>query len=297
MPEYAEQGKPMQSPHKPQDHDPQHWHQPKTTWTDEPQLQLSTIRQVSATEPAPTITIRILSINGSCDTLALPDSGADISAAGPKLLKLLSEHPLNLLPSEVNPRTADGHTMQPMGRLPVTFHLQGRQHKEDVHIYPDVPAVIMSWKAAKSLSILPSHYPQPMPIRTISVTHTSEVKMINATTSSSEERTVVSKYPTVFDGQIRTVQGEEFRICLAANAKPFCVHTPRTIPFAYRDKLKAELDLLESQKVIAPVTEATTWCAPIVVTPKKHSDSIRMCVDLSHLNRFVIREQYQSPTQ
>ena len=42
------------------------------------------------------------------------------------------------------------------------------------------------------------------------------------------------------------MQGEEFRICLAANAKPFCVHTPRTIPFAYRDKLKAELDLLES---------------------------------------------------
>lgn len=116
--------------------------------------------------------------------------------------------------------------MQPMGRLPVTFHLQGRQHKEDVHIYPDVQGVIMSWKAAKSLSILPSHYPQPMPIRTIPVTHTSEVKMINATTSSSEERTVVSKYPTVFDGQIRTVQGEEFRICLAANAKPFCVHTP-----------------------------------------------------------------------
>ena len=50
----------------------------------------------------------------------------------------------------------------------------------------------------------------------------------------------------------------------------------------------AELDPLESQNVITPVTAVTTWCAPIVVTPKKNSDKIRMCVDLSHLNQFVI---------
>ena len=73
------------------------------------------------------------------------------------------------------------------------------------------------------------------------------------------------------------------------------VSTPRSIPYAYRDKLKAELDLLQSQNIIAPVTEATIG-APIVVAPKKNSDRIRMCVDLSHLNRYVKRERYQSPT-
>ena len=92
------------------------------------------------------------------------------------------------------------------------------------------------------------------------------------------------------------MQGEEFHIAIDDTAKPFCVHTPHTIPFAYRDKLQAELNLLESQHIITPVTEATTWCVPIVVTLKKHSDKIRMCVDLSHLNRFVICERYQSPT-
>ena len=73
-------------------------------------------------------------------------------------------------------------------------------------------------------------------------------------------------------------------------------YTPCAIPFAYRDKLQAELYLLESQSIITPVTEATTWCAPIVVTPKKNSEKIRMCVDLSHLNCFIIRERHQSPT-
>ena len=175
-----------------------------------------------------------------------------------------------------------------MGKIAITFHLQGRQHKEDMHIYSQVSGVIMSWKAARCLSILPSQYPQPTPIFAPSMAPTSDIKTVNTTPSIAEVGTMINKCPTVFDGQIRIMQGEEFRICLAANAKPFCVHTPRTILFAYRDKLKAELDLLESQNVIVPISEATTWCAPIVVTPKKHSQNIHMCVDLSHFNRFVI---------
>ena len=99
----------------------------------------------------------------------------------------------------------------------------------------------------------------------------------------------------VFDGLIRAMDGEEFHIHLSSDAKLFCVTSPRSIPFVYRDKLAAELKLLEQQHIIAPVTEPTVWCAPIVVTPKKNSDSIRMCVDLSHLNWYVKGEWYQSP--
>ena len=90
--------------------------------------------------------------------------------------------------------------------------------------------------------------------------------------------------------------GEKFHISLTDNARPFCVSAPRTIPFAYRDKLKQELDLLVAQGVITPVTEPTDWCSPIVVVPKKGTDRIRMCVDLSKLNKFVRREHYPSVT-
>ena len=91
--------------------------------------------------------------------------------------------------------------------------------------------------------------------------------------------------------------GEEFHISLVDDAKPFCVNTPRSIPFAYREKLRAELDLLQKQGIIALVTEPTEWYAPIVITPKKISDRIRLCVDLSRLNRYVRRERYQSSSQ
>ena len=102
----------------------------------------------------------------------------------------------------------------------------------------------------------------------------------------------MQEFPSVFDDQIRVMEGEMFHITLVT---PFCVKALWSVQFAYRDKLKEELKLLQEQGIIAPVTEATEWCAPIVVTPKKGTDRIRMCMDLSRLSRYVKRERYQSP--
>ena len=100
----------------------------------------------------------------------------------------------------------------------------------------------------------------------------------------------------MFDGHIRTMPGEEFTIHLKPDARPFCVMTPRRVPLSLRDPLKAELDRLEAEGVIRRVTTPTEWRAPIVVTPKKGGAGVRLCVDLSQLNKYVRRELYQSPT-
>ena len=41
------------------------------------------------------------------------------------------------------------------------------------------------------------------------------------------------------------MNGEVFRIQLKDNAQPFCVQTPRIIPYAYRDKVFKELQSLQ----------------------------------------------------
>ena len=106
----------------------------------------------------------------------------------------------------------------------------------------------------------------------MAITHTTvepaahkviEVNVVNTAADMPTESEMINMYHTVFDDQIRVMQGEEFYISVVANAQPFCVHTPWTIPFAYHDRLKVELDLLQSQNVITPVTKATTWCAPL----------------------------------
>ena len=56
-------------------------------------------------DPAPTLTVHIAALNGQANVEVLPDSGADISAAGIDFLAHFNEHILNLLPSDV---TVDG---------------------------------------------------------------------------------------------------------------------------------------------------------------------------------------------
>ena len=102
--------------------------------------------------------------------------------------------------------------MHAIGKTSVCFQLAGNEHEENVYIFPHLSGVIVSWRAAKALKILPPHYPLLPP--------------------------------------------------------------------------QAHKTLLQ----------ATEWCAPVVVAPKKNSNKIRMCTDLSHLHCFVVRERYQSPT-
>ena len=59
--------------------------------------------------------------------------------------------------------------------------------------------------------------------------------------------------------------------------------------------MKTELDKLQKLGVIVPVKEATPWCAPIVVALKSNG-TVRICVDLTNLNKAVCRERHILPS-
>ena len=84
---------------------------------------------------------------------------------------------------------------------------------------------------------------------------------------------------------------EQFYIYLTDSYEPFNVCAPRPVPYAYRGKLREKLDQMVHDNAIAPVTTPTEWCAPIVLTPKKDSHDIRLCVDLSKLKNYIKRER------
>ena len=89
------------------------------------------------TDPASKITINITSPNGSTSIPVLPDSGADISAAGEAILPYRNEHVNNLIPSSVIPKAVNGTEMHPMGKFPVTLKLSNKVLADELHIYPD----------------------------------------------------------------------------------------------------------------------------------------------------------------
>ena len=121
-----------------------------------PQLNTSKCGSTKAIEPAPTICVLISSLNGTAEIETLPDSGADLSVAGKVALTHLGEHQDNLLPSNITPRAVNGTKMQPIGKLPVTLMLGTKTYTDELHIYPEVTGILLSWKAAKGLNILPA---------------------------------------------------------------------------------------------------------------------------------------------
>lgn len=251
------------------------------------------------TNRAPTVTVSVTSLNGQAEVVALPDTGADISAAGIQFLQALGEDTANLWPTVIEEaQAANGQPMTALGRMSVDLRLGTSCISTDVFIIEGISGLLLSWSVARDLSIIPEHYPlqissvetPPTPPQDLCIPSCREPPQI----PTREE--LMREFPTVFDGVVRVMPGEVFKIVLDREAKPFSVSTPRRVPIPYQEKLKQQLDKLLADGIITRVTEPTPWCAPIVVVPKKTSDEVRLCVDFTRLNRFVQRERYQSPT-
>ena len=134
------------------------------------QLQLYNMSD-SKTEPAPTIMVSISSLTGTRNIKVLPDSGADISAAGQDVMRYLGHYKSNLVPSRITPRTVN-----------------------------ESQRALISWKAAKELGILPPHYPYPQASKTSSNGGAqSDIKttMIGSNIQVATEEQIMLEFPSV----------------------------------------------------------------------------------------------------
>ena len=244
---------------------------------------LWSINSVTAEPPAPTVLLHARALNNEADVKVLLDSGANICAAGTQFLTKLEEHKDNLYLSDIEPQAVNGNTMKPLGCLSVTFSTSRRSTEEIVDIYLGIKGALISWKAAIRLGFLPECYPIPLTNQTLA--------KVSATPKVTKED-LIGEFPTVFHSIIRTMPGEKFKIVPTDDAKPFCFHTPRTIPFPFCEKLRELLDALLDTGIIASQTKPIDWCTPIVVVLKKDGESLWLCVDLSKLNRYFKREHY-----
>ena len=118
----------------------------------------------SKAEPAPTISVQMTSSERTALVTVLPDSGADISAAGQTIVGMLGHHLDNLAPSEISPRAVNGACMKPVGKIPVTISLQGRTCRDDMHIFPGViwctHIMESCQRVGHSASPVPMHIPR-----------------------------------------------------------------------------------------------------------------------------------------
>ena len=70
----------------------------------------------------------------------------------------------------------------------------------------------------------------------------------------------------------------------------------RGILFSVRPKLEAELEILEADDIIERVEKPTSWVSPVVITPKRSSNEIRLNVNMREANKAILRTHTVMPT-
>ena len=149
-----------------------------------------------------------------------------------------------------------------------------RKVTEPVCVVPDQTCPLLSRNACVALGL---------------ISRTDE-EIGDVTTQHADFKT---EFPSLFTGlgKVKT----EVHITLQPDTKPFCIYTPRKIPHPLLPKVKQELDSMLEWGVISPVTAPTAWCSALVPVPKPSGD-VRLCIDLTQLNRAVQREIHPMPS-
>ena len=109
-----------------------------------------------------------------------------------------------------------------------------------------------------------------------------------------ELETLLQKYSKVFDPSLGTLKGFKAKISIDPSATPrFC--KARSVPYALREKVEAELQRLVEEGTLEPLQSAD-WAAPIVAVLKQDKESVRICGDFKQtVNRVSKLDRYPIP--
>ena len=104
---------------------------------------------------------------------------------------------------------------------------------------------------------------------------------------------VSEKFPQLFQGLGKLT--DNYSIKLQSNSEPYALTTPRRVAIPLLPKVETELQRMLQLGVIEKVTQPTEWCSGMVVVPKSNGN-VRICVDLTMLNKNVKRERHILPS-
>ncbi|MCG7866506.1 MAG: hypothetical protein JAY74_09055 [Candidatus Thiodiazotropha taylori] len=105
---------------------------------------------------------------------------------------------------------------------------------------------------------------------------------------------IPDQFQSLFDGKMGKIDGVQVKLHIDQSVQPVS-QRHRRIPFHVRKDVEAELQRLEDQGVIEPVSGPTPWVSPVVVVPKK-SSGVRVCIDMRMANKAISREKHPMPT-
>lgn len=273
-------------------------------------------RRVTA-RPAPRVKVEATHPAGRDTVVWTPDSGAETTVMGLDTAHSLGISLSTLKPADDDIFAAGEQPLTCLGTFQSHLELGEKQTETTVTVIKEIKGALLSWYDSIALGILPENFPaqirtiQHQPKQPCQEEKAAKPRSLSSASSAAElpswphaydptpsqrenhAKAIMKAFPRVFSASssLREMEGGPMQIHLTNDARPFAVTAPRTIPYAWREDIKYQLDELLDKDIIEKVDYPTDWCHPIVPVPKKPS-GVRLCVDLTRLNRYVRRPAY-----
>ena len=178
--------------------------------------------------------------------------------------KLNKRDPIQLMPY------GGGKPLTVMGRCAVVVETKRNIQCHEFHVVRGDNGTLLSCATATELGL---------------------IEVTNKVTDTS----IFASHPNLFSG-IGKLKNVKVELHIDESVKPVALKQRRT-PFHLSEKVEAEIEHLLQKDIIEKVEGVPTpWVSPIVVTPKKNTDKIRVCVDMREPNKAIMRDRHQMPT-
>ncbi|XP_046438430.1 uncharacterized protein LOC124189960 [Daphnia pulex] len=273
---------------------------------------------------SPTIVLNVICDDGSVGAQisdVIPDPGAEVSVGGRDVMASLGLSEKDLAASSFDLVMADRSSpLLSIGQRDIHVRYGDRSAHITIVFCPEIRGMLLCRLDCVELNILHRQYPKPLSrVRSVTLSSPEESPPRDSTSPSSGgtflkdiyipmeptaeqistiEAAISAEFEVVFDQEegLRQMTGPDMVIQLRDDAVPFYVNGARPIAFGDRADVKRVLDDLVAKKVIIPVSEASEWAAPLVVIRNAKTGKIRICVDHTRLNKFVLRPTHPTRT-
>ena len=165
-----------------------------------------------------------------------------------------------------------GHMFLTLGSVNMKCYVNSTVYNLDFQIVDKPAASLLGLKDSLKKDLIKLH---------------EQVHEINSSNDFRSE--VLIKHKDLFDdhlGKLPVVYAIKVDSSVTPVIKPPC-----KIPVALKESVKKELDHMEQEGVITPVSEPTDWVSQMVATKKKNGE-IRVCLDPRHLNQALKRSHH-----
>lgn len=194
------------------------------------------------------------------------DSGAKYSIISQNTLRRLNLEN-KLKPTNISSRAFSHDIVPCQGKIKVTVQYKNRTIKGELYVVGSGPDSLIGRQWIRALNL---------ELREIDAKKSAECHLTVADPLPVKVEDILSEFSNIFEPKIGCVPKVKISLTLRPHAKPTFTKE-RNVPYALREKVEKELDMLQEAKIITPVA-TSDWGSPLVVIPKADG-GVRLCVD------------------